>query len=411
MLLLTIASLSLPRAAPPRMHAGDWVSASTGTPLPLLHMPMDKCGLLLPGESRRMVVESAEELTALEAAQFGCIGALITTPYKNVLSISTLLEVREIRRRKIGAQIDVLAVGRVHIERVESKGGRYFVAHGCRPAVDERAQDADAELKGLVNELRAAAARHEALRIGLTKAAVSAQTRDEIAARLPMGWTGTTPHYPNKGEAMEGARPEDGTAFSRPQPSRQQDRDQPEQQKDLQDQQELHHHHHHQQQQQQQQQQQRRQQQQQQQQQAPEPLERWVYKPAAWQQQQEQQWRQPQPLQPLPPPQPPPPPPQQQPLDEAREQMFEELCSYHLDQAPAMTLERLYGLWGVEDEASAEVQMLSFAACTSLSALQRSLALGKLKTSERLAYVRSCVERAASHLAAKAAIRSAFADA
>ena len=364
---------------------------------------MDKCGLLLPGESRRMVVESAEELAALEAAQFGCIGALITSPYKNVLSISTLLEVREIRRRKIGAQIDVLAVGRVHIERVESKGGRYFVARGCRPAVDERAQDEDAEFEGLVLELRAAAARHEALRIGLTKAVVSTQTRDEIAARLPKGWTGTTPHYPNKGwttphypnkgEAMEGARPEDGTTFSRPQPSQQQDRDQPKQQRDLQE----HHHHHH---------------QQQQQQQALEPLERWVYKPAAWQQQQEQQQqRQPQPLQPPPPPQPLPPPPQQQPLDEAREQMFEELCSYQLDQAPATTLERLYGLWGVEDEASAEVQMLSFAACTSLPAFQRSLALGKLKTSERLEYVRSCVERAASHLAAKAAIRSAFASA
>jgi hypothetical protein len=91
--------------------------------------------------------------------------------------------------------------------------------------------------------------------------------------------------------------------------------------------------------------------------------------------------------------------------------MFEELCSYQLDQAPATTLERLYGLWGVEDEASVEVQMLSFAACTSLPAFQRSLALGKLKTSERLEYVRSCVERAASHLAAKAAIRSAFASA
>ena len=79
MLLLTIASLSLPRAAQLRMHAGDWVSARTGT-LPLLHMPMDKCGLLLPGESRRMVVESAEELAALEAAQFGCICLLYTSP-------------------------------------------------------------------------------------------------------------------------------------------------------------------------------------------------------------------------------------------------------------------------------------------------------------------------------------------
>ena len=62
------------------MHAGDWVSASTGKPLPLLHMPMDKCGLLLPGESRRMVVESAEELTALEADEAAAAAAVPASP-------------------------------------------------------------------------------------------------------------------------------------------------------------------------------------------------------------------------------------------------------------------------------------------------------------------------------------------
>ena len=87
------------------MHAGDWLSAGEASPLPLLHMPMDKYGLLLPGESRRMVFDKAEELAALEAAAqdgHGCVGALITTPHRNALSISTLLEVREIRRRAIG---------------------------------------------------------------------------------------------------------------------------------------------------------------------------------------------------------------------------------------------------------------------------------------------------------------------
>ena len=53
----------------------------------------------------------------------------------------------------------------------------------------------------------------------------------------------------------------------------------------------------------------------------------------------------------------------------------EELCALDLDAPPAEDLSAFHELWGAENEAEAASQLLSFAACRSLSAFQRSRAL------------------------------------
>lgn len=94
--------------------------------------------------------------------------------------------------------------------------------------------------------------------------------------------------------------------------------------------------------------------------------------------------------------------------------MQEELCAIDLDAAPASSLARLYHLWGVEDEAAAQQQLISFAACHSLSAVQRSLALGMIDTTERIQFAQRCQlkdsKRAAAHAAAQEVLSNARAQ-
>jgi len=119
--------------------------ASGRDALPLVHMPMAE--LLLPGESRRLVINHAEGLAALDAAKDGVIGSLLVTPHKNALSTTSLLEVREVRKEAVGVCVDVVAVGRLHIPKIEQ--GRWHEARGVTAVRDEtrgsEAQDEDAE--------------------------------------------------------------------------------------------------------------------------------------------------------------------------------------------------------------------------------------------------------------------------
>jgi len=113
--------------------------------LPLVHMPMAE--LLLPGESRRLVIDHAEGLAALEAAKDGVICSLLVTPHKNALSTTSLLEVREVRKETVGVCVDVVAACRLHIPKIEQ--GRWHEARGVTAVRDEtrgsETQDEDAE--------------------------------------------------------------------------------------------------------------------------------------------------------------------------------------------------------------------------------------------------------------------------
>jgi uncharacterized ParB-like nuclease family protein len=90
---------------------------------------------------------------------------------------------------------------------------------------------------------------------------------------------------------------------------------------------------------------------------------------------------------------------------ERHQRMHAELCTVSLDAAPDTSLARLHQLWGVESEAAAQQQLLSFAACHRLSAVQRSLALGMTDTAERMRFAKRCqlkeAKRAAAHAAAQ----------
>ena len=75
------------------------------------------------------------------------IGSLLVTPHKNALSTTSLLEVREVRKEAVGVCVDVVAVGRLHIPKIEQ--GRWHEARGVTAVRDEtrgsEAQDEDAE--------------------------------------------------------------------------------------------------------------------------------------------------------------------------------------------------------------------------------------------------------------------------
>jgi len=298
MFIAALALLNPSRYAPTaRMSASEWLGAEHKT-LPLIHLPMEVRGIILPGESRRLVIDKADDLAALEAAEHGCVGALITTPHQNALATSTLLEVREVRKQEVGATIEVVAAGRIHIGSIDHD--RCFTAHSVNPAFDSR-PESDAGMGQIVDDLRKAAEQHENMRRKLGRKAIPA------GVKIP-GMNGEL-----RGKVVPTGRVSlDARSAERT------------------------------------------------------------------------------------------------PLDEACAQMREELCVVHLDEAPAASLERLYELWDVPHEEAAELQVLSFAACTSLTAMQRSLALGMEDTAERLQYARRCLLKAANRMAAKTAIRDAL---
>ena len=141
--------------ASPSMGALEW-NLDYGNGLPLLATPMRDA--LLPGESRRLVVEKADELAAIEAAQkrhHGCIGMLLRTPHDNALATAPLLEIREVKKRDVGAVVDVVAVGRVQVHAVQSE--RYLLCRRLTKLKDSDQvgiiyHEADAKLVATVRE-------------------------------------------------------------------------------------------------------------------------------------------------------------------------------------------------------------------------------------------------------------------
>lgn len=115
--------------------------------MPLLHLPISE--VLLPGESRTLIIEDAEGLAALEAADNGCVGCLFVTPNSNALSTTTLLEIREMRKEAIGASVDVVGAGRLHMPDIQHC--RFYEAQNVTtvcdvPSVGDSAGAADADL-------------------------------------------------------------------------------------------------------------------------------------------------------------------------------------------------------------------------------------------------------------------------
>ena len=259
--------------------------------LPLLHFNLDK--FLLPGESRRLRIVKAESLTALDAALANgdnLLGSLITTPAGNALSTASVLHVREVRRHPaLGATVDVVAVGRAHLDLIDFdrsfvgedvtafRDGEHAAPPAPEPAPAPEPEDAEA-----------------------AEAAAAAQAV-AVAAKAAAAAVDNAPCWD-----------------------------------------------------------------------APESLER------LWQVQAAAKFR-------------------------------EELCALDLDAPPAEDLSAFHELWGAENEAEAASQLLSFAACRSLSAFQRSRALGMTSAAERHVYARKCRRKAAKKAAAEVAIRDALA--
>ena len=281
--------------APP--HAG-FFNAQPQT-LPLIELPIDASGVLLPGESRRILIERADDLAALDAMQFACVGVLPATPH--FAGVSTLLHVRETRRLEVGASIEVVSVGRVHVHASQIEHDRCFTAH-VRPAFDGRAEP-NIYLRKLVAELRSTAEQHDTIRRKLRS--------QPLAVRIPDSFLSDEVGALSGMVVPTGRKPLRGT------------------------------------------------------------------RPGSW-------------------------------LEQECARMREELCVTDLDAAPAASLERLHALWGVPDEESAELLLLSFAACASLTATQRALACGTLDTAERLRYARRCLLDGTKRMVAQAAIRDAL---
>ena len=280
---IATALMSSSRCACPVMGGYEWLR-SVHEEVPLVHLPMAD-GLLLPGEAQRIFVDKAESLHTLEAAQDGCIAALISTPQANALATAPLLEVRGIRRKDVGVVVDVTAVGRIKLGRVAYTRG--FSGHDITPVCDVAGssdKEEPPEVEQMISELRCAAELNESLERKITQQGAMDSTEADEAVELV----------------------------------------------DLA-------------------------------------------------------------------------------IDQAAAAMREELCVVDMDRAPATSLERLYGLWGVEDEASAELQLLSFAACTSLSSVQRAMAMGMDSTAERLRYARRCLLKQTKKKAALLAIEEALA--
>ena len=96
-------------------------------------------------------------------------------------------------------------------------------------------------------------------------------------------------------------------------------------------------------------------------------------------------------------------------LDVATQRRHDELCATDLDRPALKSLERLYRLWGVSSEGEAYEQVLSFAACASLSRARRAQALGITNTAQRLQLAHRGLERLVKLSAARLAVREALA--
>ena len=97
------------------------------------------------------------------------------------------------------------------------------------------------------------------------------------------------------------------------------------------------------------------------------------------------------------------------PLDEVTARMREELLAVDLDSAPATSLERLHGIWGVTTDDAIEEQLHSFAAFRLLTPAQRSMALGMTSTAERLDLAVRCITKTCQRSLAILAVQEAFA--
>lgn len=124
---VVLAAASL-RSTPITMGASEWLSSTE--PLPLLVAPLGDA--LLPGEARRMVLSTADELAAVDAARrsHGCLAMLLRTRSDSALTASPLLELRSVRPLDVGAAIEVVAVGRVDVQSVIVSRGA-FVSRGA----------------------------------------------------------------------------------------------------------------------------------------------------------------------------------------------------------------------------------------------------------------------------------------
>ena len=139
--VMTIAMTSLSgvtRTSPMRMAAADWASSRVDS-LPLLHLELEKEGTLLPGEARRLDLDTATALTALDMADDGCVGCLVTTRERSVAATTAILQIRHVYSRPVGAAIDVVAVGRAHIGEIDD--GRCFMGRGMTVKRDEEDVD------------------------------------------------------------------------------------------------------------------------------------------------------------------------------------------------------------------------------------------------------------------------------
>jgi hypothetical protein len=146
------------------MSAHDWL-ASEHDRLPLLKMPVtrrpgdpDGHGLLLPGESAVLKINRAEDLAALDEADDDCVGCLFVTPQKCVLATTVLLEIREVRRRPIGAAVDVVSTGRLRIDAVDHE--RFYSGRGLSKVCDIPAHSVDGALSGRPREIGCSSQRH-----------------------------------------------------------------------------------------------------------------------------------------------------------------------------------------------------------------------------------------------------------
>uniref|UniRef100_A0A7S4C4Z2 Lon N-terminal domain-containing protein n=1 Tax=Chrysotila carterae TaxID=13221 RepID=A0A7S4C4Z2_CHRCT len=96
-------------------------------------------------------------------------------------------------------------------------------------------------------------------------------------------------------------------------------------------------------------------------------------------------------------------------LDEIVALRRDAILSRGPDAAPASSLiEQVRTLWGVDTEAQAERQLLSFAATGFLSPVERAEALGMRDTVQRLQHVLTALRENERRLAAQLALRNAF---
>ena len=327
------------RHTSPHMDAPSWYQ-DLGATLPIIVSSINEA--LLLGESRPLVFEKAEELAAIDVAQqeHGCLAQLIRTPQDNALAAAPLLEIREVRKRKVGATVEVVCVGRVKVEKVDAEG-RSLVGTKVLPL-------RDSELKGvvvhaadedLVDAVSAAAARHRCLLEKLEEDLYDeeCEAEDDAEECLPKKWPAV--HDAFRGVVVPTTTPSNAILSSKGFGGGPQQREQ--------------------------------------------------FKEGEEEAEEERAAA--------------------RALELAAERLTEELCSIDLDLPPLDSLERLHKLWGVNDESQAEEQVLSFAACATLSAWRRAQALGITNTAERLEMAQKGLDRMSKEAAAKLALRGALA--